>query len=484
VLVLAQCYLAVGQTARARKILEDLLQEKEERVSSAQKELAKWMGRHRDKKPEDLSEAEQKKLLRLKVEANPNPFAAEQLMARIRLAEGDEAGALEHLKRAERADVDSPSLLLNMGEIHLRMKQWEEAESYFKKVLRLDPENADAHLGRCRSLLPRRLNLFASDAALKAIALRYANPSAHYLLGLALHRMGRITQAVQALQLAVSQDPNFQDAYERLAYIYEHRLDDPDRAEAYLQKAKEAAQRLVDIREGRVGPIQLTKAAYSASTSDQTLQEPEPLGGAAGYTDQDPETVTIVSGLPRSGTSLMMQMLKAGGVPLLYDNKRPADSDNPMGYFEYEKARQLQKDNAWLHEAKGKAVKIVPQLLASLPEAFPYRIVFAERELDEVMRSQQKMLARRGEPGGNLSVERLKDVFRKQIETVKKMLADRNIPILFVRYADCIQDPAGVAKIINNFFGKTLRENAMAEAVIPGLYRQRAEGSPVSHDLS
>ncbi|MBW2284299.1 MAG: alkaline phosphatase family protein [Deltaproteobacteria bacterium] len=472
-LALAQAYLATDQIPSARRILEDLSERKKAQAARAGRELAKMKGKLGDKRPEDLSEPERERLFRLTVEANQNLNTPEHLMARVCLAEGDEKSALDHLGKAEKAGAETPELLLNTGRIYLNMKRWEDADRRFKRVLRLDPENADAHLGRCRALLHRRSNLFASDAALKAVALKFHNPSAHYLLGIALHRMGRLTQAVEALNVAVSQNPNFKEAYERLAYIHEHRLDSPGPAAEYRQKAEEAAERLKKLREGKVPPEEIKPTAGTAGTSDQSPGKVLPVDRADAFLLGDDRVVTIVSGLPRSGTSLMMQMLKAGGLSLLVDASRPADADNPRGYFEWEKAKKLQKDRTWLPEAGGKAVKIVAQLLMFLPGETSCRVVFMERDLEEVVRSQRKMLERQGKRGSNIPDERLKAVFAGQVETTRQLLLNRKIPTLYMHYAQCIENPFAAAKAINDFFGGTLDEKAMAETVDPVLYRQR-----------
>src|ERR671934_2987374 len=110
--------------------------------------------------------------------------------------------------------------------------------------------------------------------------------------------------------------------------------------------------------------------------------------------------IVIVSGLPRSGTSLMMQMLHAGGMPLLIDEQRPPDTDNPNGYWEYEPVKRLQQDNSWMHKAEGKAVKVVSALLQYLPPQHIYKIIFMQRPMQEVLASQAVMLERRGGEGG------------------------------------------------------------------------------------
>src|SRR5262249_60413780 len=121
------------------------------------------------------------------------------------------------------------------------------------------------------------------------------------------------------------------------------------------------------------------------------------------------EETIIVSGLPRSGTSLMMQMLESGGVEVVTDNIRAADPDNPRGYFEFERVKKTKEDPSWLPGARGKAVKMVSQLLYDLPRSARYRILFMERDLDETLLSQEKMLRRLNRQGAPR--DRLKAAF-------------------------------------------------------------------------
>ena len=187
------------------------------------------------------------------------------------------------------------------------------------------------------------------------------------------------------------------------------------------------------------------------------------------------EFITVVSGIPRSGTSLAMQMVVAGGIPPLTDGLRAADEDNPRGYFEFERVRQLRGDKAWVADAVGKAVKVIHLLLTELPDDRPYRIVYVERDLREVVRSQAAMLERSGRRGGGLAPERLIAVFEAQEKQVRAWLdARRAFSVLRVRHADLVRDPAGQARSINAFLGGDLDEPAMASAVDPSLYRNRA----------
>ena len=188
-----------------------------------------------------------------------------------------------------------------------------------------------------------------------------------------------------------------------------------------------------------------------------------------------PLPVTVVSGLPRSGTSLAMQMIHAGGIPALTDGQRTSDDSNPRGYFELERVKQLKQDKSWLDEAAGKVVKVIHLLLAELPDDRPYRVVFMQRDLREVVQSQATMLARSGRAGGQLAPERLIAVYEQQLKTVEQWLAARpNFSVLRVPYAQLVSDPAGVVPAVNAFLGGTLDEARMRAAVDPGLHRNKA----------
>lgn len=186
--------------------------------------------------------------------------------------------------------------------------------------------------------------------------------------------------------------------------------------------------------------------------------------------------ITIVSGLPRSGTSLMMQMLAAGGMPVLTDGERTPDPDNPRGYLELERVKQLKSDTSWLGSAAGHAVKIIHLLLQDLPTTHQYDVLFMERDIGEVLRSQSAMLARSGRPGAQLTPERLAAVYQSQLATVRQWLSERPcFRVHLVRYAELVANPAESVDAIRNFLrgGSALNSDAMRAAVDPSLYRNR-----------
>ena len=184
----------------------------------------------------------------------------------------------------------------------------------------------------------------------------------------------------------------------------------------------------------------------------------------------------MVSGLPRSGTSLMMQMLSAGGMPVLTDGQRTPDPDNPRGYLELERVKHLKSDTSWLSEAGGHAVKIIHLLLSDLPTTHQCDVLFMERDIGEVLRSQSAMLARSGRPGAQLTPERLAAVYQSQLATVRQWLSERPcFRVHPVRYAQLVANPAESVDAIRNFLrgGAALDAAAMISAVDPSLYRNR-----------
>ncbi len=184
--------------------------------------------------------------------------------------------------------------------------------------------------------------------------------------------------------------------------------------------------------------------------------------------------ITVVSGLPRSGTSLMMQMLDAGGVPLVTDGVRPTDADNLKGYFEFEPVKHTRTDPSWVGQAVGKAVKMIYMLLADLPSEYPYRVIFMRRELCEVIRSQQAMLARRGESGAALDPVEMVRVFERQLAKTDAWLDQQPaFEVLSVNYRDVIDDPQTQAERVCQFLATDLDVAAMCAVVDPQLYRQR-----------
>jgi hypothetical protein len=174
---------------------------------------------------------------------------------------------------------------------------------------------------------------------------------------------------------------------------------------------------------------------------------------------------------------MMMRMLEAGGIAPFSDGQRTADIDNPEGYYEFERVKDLEKDpdRSWVRQARGRALKVISFLLRHLPDDNAYRVVYMRRHLDEVLKSQDKMLDRLGNAAPGAGLEAMKEAYRNDI--VAARLYARKQPfmeMIEVHYGETIEDPAGTARAVNEFLGGSLDEAAMAAAVKAQLYRNRA----------
>jgi hypothetical protein len=186
------------------------------------------------------------------------------------------------------------------------------------------------------------------------------------------------------------------------------------------------------------------------------------------------DTITIVSGLPRSGTSLMMRMLEAGGLPVLSDHVRSADPDNPAGYYEYEPIKKLKADPAALEPARGKVVKVISELLLHVPSRYPCKVIFMRRAMPEILASQRQMLARRSKPTDDIDDAELAALFERHLRRVEEwMQRQPHIEALPISYNALLDAPAPHIERINHLLGGGLDTQRMAAAIDPALYRQR-----------
>jgi predicted AlkP superfamily phosphohydrolase/phosphomutase/tetratricopeptide (TPR) repeat protein len=473
---LAFCLEVMGRTAEQRRVVETILSRRAKDAEQAREEIQAITEAEAGKEPApELPLQEQRRRHRLMGLATLNPYVLHYMMGSVCHAEGENDKALNHLNRARRADPRNLSVHLLTARVYLRMKRWGDAEREFESIIQTDPGNAQAHLGLAMSYLPRRRYRKAAVAAMAAVERRYQFPLAHFNLGIALLRLGYVERATQALEVAVSQNPGLVEAHKRLAIVYEKRIGDMEKAEFHSRKVEELRAQKKEPKSGADDAAAIEAALAVTPKS----AKPRPKSAAVGAVYDRPgrsqiAPTVIVTGLPRSGTSMMMRMLSSGGFPILTDGIRAADEDNPNGYFEFEPARRLRDDNAWLPQAEGKAVKIVAQLLPWLPPGWRYRVIFMRRDLDEILTSQDAMLARQGREGANLPPEKLRAVFAGQVEEIEHGLASRpDVETLFVEYRGAIEDPARIAACVNAFLGGALDEAAMAAAVDPRLWRRR-----------
>jgi predicted ATPase len=194
-------------------------------------------------------------------------------------------------------------------------------------------------------------------------------------------------------------------------------------------------------------------------------EEPKPVN----------KKVVVVSGLPRSGTSMMMKMLSEGGLLTVVDNLREADEDNPNGYFEIEDVKALKDGQSqWIYDARGKVVKVISYLLEFLPEDLTYDMIFMDREIHEVLASQKKMLQRRNEVSA-VTDEEMEKQYREHLKAVKYWLPRQaNVRVLYVKYNEMVNSPETLVPVIVNFLELPLNAEAMKAVPNPSLYRNRA----------
>ncbi|MGI9517813.1 MAG: tetratricopeptide repeat protein, partial [Pirellulaceae bacterium] len=467
---LFSCYLAMQRTAEARVTLERLVSEKQRYANEAVEELKQLQAERSDDEAEPTRQ-QMHQLRKLHRRAATNPAAFAYLRGSLLHAEGEFDKAVEILKKAESVQTyNLPSLRQKMGECFIGLKQWNEAKIQFRQILEIDPVNAQAHLGLAQCGLATRNLKNAHEHAMSAIGMIYHNPQAHYICSQALASTGHYPQALNHLETALQQNAVFPDAHRSAATIHKT-LGNADAAARHEELALAAIHRIDRYRAGEGLPEDADLEL------DVALEESVGIGaiGSGDWCDEtDGEAVVIVSGLPRSGTSMMMQMLHAGGMPVLTDGVREADASNPRGYFEFESARKVGKDNSWFDDARGKTVKIVAQLLPHLPTGFRYRVIFMQRPLGEIVASQSEMLQRQKRSGATISDRRLASTYKKQIEQAGRILRSHDlVSALPVNYHDALTDPQQVAAAVNEFLGGQLDETAMATAVDPSLRRQR-----------
>lgn len=465
---LIECYLAIDANEQARLTMTKLVERKSKYATEAQEELKRLSEELKDVELDDYSDEQRHRIRTLRAAASTNFFTLSYLDARLLRAEEKNVEALEKLKEVEsvsmhyRADV-----FLQQGEIHLKLQQWNEAEEAFQKALEIDPDNASGHLGLCRSYLPRRKNRMAAEAALNSLSLVFHNPRGHYFYAIALHRCGHLESSVSALKTAIQQNPNFPDAHERLARILENRYEDKTKAALHRNQARLVKERIAAMKAGK--PLESGESKPEISPVDIRLEN---IFGRVNA-PQD-EVITIVSGLPRSGTSMMMQILKAGGLSLLIDEARLADEDNPKGYFEFEPVKRVRNDKSWLDQARGKVVKVIAQLVPHLPANYQYRIIFMNRDLHEILASQSTMLRRSKLSGGEMNEAGLARTFIKQVNAMKKLVSTHpRIDLFNANYRELVESPEETIQQVAEFLDLPLLTEAMASTIDASLYRRK-----------
>ncbi|NQY67226.1 MAG: alkaline phosphatase family protein [Flavobacteriales bacterium] len=344
------------------------------------------------------------------------------------LGESKPKEALKFFLLALDGNPRSTKINLQVARCHMQLKSWDEAQKSLKFALTIDPDLSEAFHSLSICHLRKKEYSEAIENALNAVGLIYHFPFAHYHLGEALYHYGEVERASEAFNVCLSMAPNVGKARTWLIKIYEE-LGEQVKAD----KQKEILQ-------------ELSKG-----------------------------NLTIVSGLPRSGTSMMMQMLEKGGHEMFVDGERSADESNPKGYLEHEAVKRLARDATWLEDVGEGAVKIISHLLRNLPVKYNYKIVFMLRDVEEVVTSQNEMLKRDGKSKGDAYPMNIDLAFRKNLENIETWVKkNQNIDILYVNHIDVLADPLANAKKVNAFLGKTMDVKEMASVVDKSLHRSKS----------
>ena len=399
---------------------------------------------------------------------------ADLVRASIAIQKEDFHAALDALERVREKSPGEVQLQLMLAQSYLALRRFSDAETAARAVLTADPHNAQAFLVLARGFLHADRAEEAADAAAECIGLQFGNPQGHFLLGAALASQEQFEAAVRPLENCLHLAPTFLRAQRLLARVY-RRLGQPERAAVCESQAFTALHDLRQEQAAAEAAVREQAGARAAVRAEQDrIRQVEIDRRKAEYDAIEPKDFLIVSGLPRSGTSLMMQMLRAGGIEPLTDAKRAADEDNPEGYWEWDDIKKLPKNPRLIEQAEGKAVKVISALLPNLPGKHRYTIIYMVRPTEQVVDSQWAMLARKGSQPKS-EKKHLIEVQEHHSQQIRAVLEkSERVTLLEVSYPDLVADPEPViAKLAKLLPGRFTPGPAVTACVKPRLFRNR-----------
>lgn len=461
--MLAQSYLEATRLADALPLLESVYEEWPER-EDFRSELALCQL--------NLGLIEEAHETLGEILTNEQPRQGQLLLrAAIEYRRNHFAEGLKLLEQAEAIDSNFAGLQNQIGLMRLRLRQPQLAKIAFRKAIELNADDAYAHLGLASAhILPREFEA-AAESALQALGLKFDIALAHYQLGVALTRLGEAERAVQAFQTALRYQPALNRAHRYLAYLYSRKSDGAAQAARHRQ-----------FLSGRIARRETSAAFQKKLRGDAQVRAQERAEGRRRLREQtgnidkkepsasEPMEFLVVSGLPRSGTSLMMQMLDAAGVPIMTDESRSSDEGNPRGYFEWQEIKQLPKNPYIIEKANGRVVKIISMLLPALPRKHKFRIIFMQRAIEEVAASQEKLRLRLS---SNAAPEREKMTswLQQHRDRIVDLLRESpNVDLLEIDYADLIENPRpNLERVVEFAKIHPAKIDIMAAAVDPKL---------------
>lgn len=421
--------------------------------------------------------------------AQGNAQVLDFLAASVASSKGEFEKALELLEKAKITKSKNPGFQFHVGTVYLGLDRFDDAERSFLSALEFDEFHPNALMGLCRTYVEKGQWEKAVDFGKQATGLKFHFPVAHFFLGKAKNQLGDFNGAVSSLSTAVKQNPNFVEVHELLAKIFRKSILDEDLAKFHKATAEELTRQNAaihqddnfDLPEVSVEQFRAELPKLEGMEEDENseftrpLSQAKPMAVAEKKTTDDsgaPEVI-IVSGLPRSGTSMMMQMLKAGGMELFTDSERVPDENNPKGYYEAEIVKKLGKKNKWVRDCDGQVIKVVAPLVPSLPQGVDYKVIFMNRDMDEILNSQTSMLERLKKEGGDIENSTLAEIYENHIRAAIHLLKVHHQSILLANYREIVADPGATAEKICKYLGRNLNIEAMIAAVSPELYREK-----------
>ncbi len=400
---------------------------KQQHFNRAEKAIETYRQAALKRQDELAAEAEKKEKEYTRVDPGPS---ADLMRASLFMSQQRADDALPLLQPHAQSGLAHGKLHLRIGNCMTMKQDWKQAAVAFREELKYNFDEPEAHHGLGYVRLREGKPSEAVEHFLDATGLRFQYPVAHYHLGEALYKLEDWENALRAYRVALAMQPGMNKSRMRIIRILEEKLERPDEA-----------------------------APYREMISDPGM-----------------ETVYVVTGLPRSGTSMVMRMLEQGGLGLYADRERSADTDNPHGYYEHLSVTRLAKDSRWIGEAAGKALKVVSPLLPYLPPRYRYKVILVERPLDQVMQSQQVMLRNRGKSKSISYSMRVMDSYRKVQQQAEDWFSRyaQLVEVLRLPYEEVVANPHAAATRIREFTGLPLDTENMQRAVDPTLHRNKS----------
>lgn len=397
------------------------------------------------------------------------------LQAEICLDRNDTQAALTILETVARTHPDTPVLQGVLGRTYLMMRQYDRAEACLNRVLAIDPNDARAIQGLANIRLKTGKYERAMALALKAINLKPDLYYAHYYLGRAAYRLGLNEEAIHAFNNSLFYGPRNRRVHLLLAKLLQKQGNDI-KAQQHVEAAetlgvleRDEAKRLKKLREQVVERARQRRVTQQQARAEIVTSNPECQNSVT------PLELTLVSGVPRSGTSLMMQILEKGGLEPFQDGKRVRDENNPEGYYEVDQIKRLKDDPDVLSLGSEKATKVISMLLPSLPKQHRYKVVYMRRDPSQVASSQARMLERLGK-ANYMDLDQAADmIHRHDVDTLTFLKSAKNIDYVEVHYQDLVHSPQESMETIKSFLGDSLAGNIeqMTTAIKPDLWRER-----------